>query len=194
MLPQVIALAFIYLFVGRERDARELEKDFIDKFAQLGAKGEYERAVLSTCAGGRVTSRKMRFIADGLTLYCYAIRGQRKYEQIAENPNVAVNLDYIQVEGTATLEGHPLDEKNSGFLKVFMKTQPDAFEEYNNNFRNTEIDVALVKIKPSKVSLLGVVDGESCINILNVKMGKAYRVYDYVRVEKDHGDAPAYWE
>jgi hypothetical protein len=177
-----------------ETSYKELEKDFIDKFALLGTRGEYERAVLSTCADGRVTSRKMRFIADGLTLYCYAIRGQRKYEQIVKNPNVAVNIDFIQVEGTATLEGHPLDEKNSDFLEVFMRTQPDAFEEYNNNFRNTEIDVALVKIKPSKVALLGPVDGESCISILNVKTGKAYRVYDYVRVERDHSDAPAYWE
>jgi hypothetical protein len=95
----------------------------------------------------------MRFIADNLTLYCYAIRGQRKYEQIMENPNVAVNIDYIQVEGTATLEGHPLDDKNSDFLKVFIRTQPDAYEENNNNFRNNEIDVALAKIKPSKISL-----------------------------------------
>jgi hypothetical protein len=95
----------------------------------------------------------MRFIADNLTLYCYAICGQRKYEQIMENPNVAVNIDYIQVEGTATLEGHPLDDKNSDFLKVFIRTQPDAYEENNNNFRNNEIDVALAKIKPSKISL-----------------------------------------
>jgi hypothetical protein len=105
-------------------------------------------------------------------------------------PNVAVNIDYIQVEGTASLEGHPLDERNSDFL---MRTQPDAFEEYNNNFRNSEIDVALVKIMPSKISLLGPVDGESCISILNVRAVKAYRVYDYVRVESDHSDAPAYW-
>ena len=177
-----------------ETSYKQLEKDFIEKFALLGKKGDYERAVLSTCAGGRVTSRKMRFIADGLTLYCYAIHGQRKYEQIVENPNVAVNIDYIQVEGTASLEGHPLDKRNSGFLTVFMRTQPDAFEEYNGNFRNSEIDVALVKIMPSKISLLGPVDGESCISILNVRAGKAYRVYDYVRIGRDHSDAPAYWE
>ena len=177
-----------------ETSYKQLEKDFIEKFMLLGSKGDYERAVLSTCAVGRVTSRKMRFIADGLTLYCYAIRGQRKYEQIVENPNVAVNIDYIQVEGTASLEGHPLDERNSGFLRVFMRTQPDAYEEYNSNFRNSEIDVALVKIIPSKISLLGPVDGESCISVLNVKTEKAYRIYDYVKVERDHCDAPAYWE
>ena len=177
-----------------ETSYKQLEKDFTEKFAKLGTKGEYERAVLSTCADGHVTSRKQRFIADGLTLYCYAIRGQRKYEQIAENPNIAVNIDYIQVEGTASLEGHPLEEKNSGFLKVFQETQPDAYEEYNNNIRDPEIDVALVKIKPSRIALLGPVDGESCISILNVKKGEAYRVFEYTKVSKDHSDAPAYWE
>lgn len=170
-----------------------LEKDFIDKFALLGTEGEYNRAVLSTCAKGRVTSRKQRFIADGLTLYCYAIHGQRKYEQITENPNVAVNIGYIQVEGTATLEGHPLEEKNTHFLKVFRESQPDAYEEYNDNIRDPEIDVVLVKIKPRRIALLGQVDGDSCISILNVEGGKAYRVYEYSKVKRDHSDAPAYW-
>ena len=172
----------------------QLETDFIKKFAQLGTKGEYERAVLSTSVEGHVTSRKQRFIADRLTLYCYAIHGQRKYEQIVENPNVAVNIDYIQVEGTASLEGHPLEEKNSDFLRVFKETQPDAFVEYNNNIRDPGIDVSLIKIKPTRIALLGSVDGEPCISILNIKTGKAYRVYDYTHVARDHSDAPAYWE
>jgi general stress protein 26 len=176
----------------------ELEQDFIKEFAKLGSKGEYERAVLATSAGDYVTARKMRFIADGMTLYCYTIRNNRKYRQIQENPNVAVVVGYIQVEGVASIEGHPLEEKNAGFIKVFQETQPEFFERYKRVFYNPEIDAVLIKVVPRRIALMKYPDAagrkEQSLDILNVAKRKAYSMFDPNVVSEDQSDAPAYWK
>lgn len=177
----------------------ELEQDFIKELAKLGSEGEYERAVLATSTGDHVTARKMRFIADGLTLYCYTIRNNRKHKQILENPNVAVVVGYIQVEGVASIEGHPLEEKNAHFIRVFQETQPEFYERYKKNFKNPELDAVLIKVVPRRIALLKYPDAaagreESSLDILNVAKRKAYSMFDPNTFSEDKNDEPAYWE
>jgi general stress protein 26 len=178
---------------------KELERAMINKFAKLGSEGEYERAILSTSAEDHVTARKMRFIADGLTLYCYTIRNTRKYKQILMNPNVAVVVGYIQIDGVASIEGHPLEKKNADFIKVFQETQPEFYEGYKHVFHNPDRDAVLIKIAPKRIALLTYPDAttgrkEAGYDILNITKGEAYSVFDPHVLNENQSEAPAYWE
>jgi len=36
--------------------------------------------------------------------------------------------DDLQIEGVASLKGHPLDEENSDYIKVFKENRPEMYE------------------------------------------------------------------
>jgi uncharacterized pyridoxamine 5'-phosphate oxidase family protein len=79
--------------------------------------GESKVMYLATCANGRVTSRAMSFIIYDQKLYFQTDRKFIKYEQISVNPNVAVSIDNIQIEGVCRDIGAPLDAANRFFAE-----------------------------------------------------------------------------
>jgi nitroimidazol reductase NimA-like FMN-containing flavoprotein (pyridoxamine 5'-phosphate oxidase superfamily) len=66
---------------------------------------------LATCAENRVTIRPMSHINDGLTVYFQTGEFYLKTQQIEANPYVAFDVGTYQIEGNATILGHPMDEK-----------------------------------------------------------------------------------
>jgi hypothetical protein len=45
------------------------------------------------------------------------------------NPNVAIAAgDFLQIEGVASMKGHPMDEENSFFLETFKNQLPELYE------------------------------------------------------------------
>jgi len=171
----------------------ELEKEFIKELTKLGSEGLYKRGILATSADGYVTARRMRLIPSGLTLYCITTRNTRKCDQIKANPSVAVVAGFVQYEGDASLEGHPLDKGNEEFIEAYKENQPDAYESYKHNFVDPDFDMELIKVVPKRISLRNY-RPEDGIDILNVATGKAYRVFELTKVQEDHKDAPAYIE
>ena len=101
----------------------ELEKEFIDALADLGREDLHtERAVLATSYKDKVTARRVRLLSDGLTLYGWTINNSRKAEQILANPNVSVVVEYIQIDGVASIKGHPINEPE--FLEIIHRKLP----------------------------------------------------------------------
>ncbi len=171
----------------------KIEQEFIKELQKLGSEGLYKRGILATSEEGYVTARRMRFIPSGLTLYCLTTRNMRKCDQIKANPSVAVVAGFVQYEGDASLEGHPLDKGNEEYIRAYKENQPDAYERYKHNFVDPDFDMELIKVVPKRISLRNYRPDDG-IDILDVAEGKAYRISDLTRVKEDHSDAPAYIE
>ncbi len=170
-------------------DYQELEGKIVTELAKLGTPGLYHRGTLATCVDNYVTARRLRFVADGLSLYCWTYR-TRKYEQILKNPQVAVVIGFVQVEGKAVIRGHPLDEENEHIIKVLKETQPGFYEGYKHAFENRD-EMYLIEVVPERIMLP---DGDG-ISILDLKSERAHRVPGeyWSELKEDHLDAPAYW-
>ena len=168
---------------------QELEEKIIQELAKLGTPGLYQRGILATCVDNYVSARRQRFVADGLSLYCWTYR-TRKYEQILKNPQVAAVIGFVQVEGKAEILGHPLDKKNERVIEVLKETQPGFYEGYRHAFENRD-EMYLIEVVPLRIMLP---DGNG-ISILDLESEVANRVPSkyWTELQEDHQDAPAYW-
>ena len=103
--------------------------------------GEARKIVLSTSYGNRVTSRMMSFIICDNKFYCQTDKTLLKNQQIKLNPNVALCIDNIQIEGVAKNIGRPLENKK--IINLFKKYYKTSYEIYS--FLENEI---LLEIEP----------------------------------------------
>lgn len=71
--------------------------------------GKSRKMVLSTSLDNLVTSRMMSVLALDGKLYFQTDRTFRKYDQLIGNPQVALCIDNIQIEGRCEELGYPLD-------------------------------------------------------------------------------------
>lgn len=86
--------------------------------------------VLGTSLNDRVTTRNVSTIFMNGKIYFQTECEFLKYFQISQNPNVALCESNMQVEGTAKILGHPLEEDNKEFLDVFSQKHIGSFEKY----------------------------------------------------------------
>ncbi len=107
--------------------------------------GENTVAVLSTCFGGRVTSRKMSMVIINGNFYCQTNKDYLKCRQISENPNVSLCFGTYTIEGVCTIKGKPFSD--STFIAAMEKAYPDAVKRwsYLPAERILEIRPALVR-------------------------------------------------
>ena len=68
-----------------------------------------------------------------------------KYNQLLNNPKVALVKNATQIEGTAQFCGHPLDEENRKFALLMKKHHPESYAMYSTV--DTEV---VIKVTPSK--------------------------------------------
>jgi general stress protein 26 len=172
------------------------EQEIIEEFKKLGTEGFYERAILATSENDFVTARRMRFVPNGLKLYCYTDRNTRKLSQLEANPNVAVVIGYIQVEGTAKVKGHPFDD--SEFIDAYKKAQPEFYDQWRSGQPpREERDLVLVEINPSRIAEYRFADPvadrpEAGIDILNVSKKEAFRIVEVTDPKDRYANAPDY--
>lgn len=161
-----------------------LRQDMIEEIKK------YHLGFLASSEADFVTVRQMQLIINGLTIYCHTGIYRRKYKQIMANPQVAIAAGNLQIEGIASLRGHPLDEDNTEFREVYQKTQPERYE------RSTLIhfprpDMRVIEITPKKISSYTPPDleagKESFHDILNIEKQTAHRVY-----RSDNKESSAY--
>lgn len=108
--------------------------------------GRAKKMVLSTSCDNRVTSRTMSFVIFDNKFYCQTDKNFLKYQQIQSNPNVALCVDNIQIEGIAKNIGKPLE--NEKFIKIFKKDYRASYEIYS--FLENEI---LLEIEPKFIKV-----------------------------------------
>ena len=171
----------------------ELEQEFIKELVDLGREDVgSERGILATSQDNYVTSRRMRLLSDGLTLYAWSNPYMRKSEQIQANPKVSVVVEYIQMDGIASVKGHQTDEPE--FLELIRKKLPARYESLVKNW-SEKSDRVVIEIVPKRIAIWkyddpasGIVGG---LYVLNVDERKAYRI-PYDSINANQRDAPAY--
>lgn len=90
--------------------------------------GQGRKMVLSTSENGIVSSRMMSVVqVDGIFYFQTDITF-RKYHQLSANPNAALCIDNIQIEGLCEEKGHPLD--NEAFCERFRECFKGSFDAY----------------------------------------------------------------
>ena len=156
----------------------ELSEEFIKDLADLGSEDiGSERGVLATSKDGYVTARRMRLLLDDHNLYGWTDSKTRKVEQIKANPNVAVVVGYYQMDGIASVIGHPNEEPE--FLEVIRKKLPHRYENLVKDWGERS-DRSAIKIELKRVALFKYSDPaagiERGIYALNADERKAYKL------------------
>lgn len=128
--------------------------------------------VLATGAGNLITARTMSPANVGLDVYMQTSRDFTKIAQMQENPNVALCLGNIQIEGVAEFLGHPMDEGNETFRMLYSKKHRGSYERYSM----TEEEIVFV-VHPQRVTLWKYIDGNPCRDRLDVGEKSASREF-----------------
>ena len=172
----------------KEVNYQELETNIKKEFEKLCSEGLYKRGIIATSKDNHVTARRMRLIPDGLTLYAWTDARSMKIDQIRSNPKVAVVAGFIQVEGKATLCGHPLKPENKAYIEAYKRKLPESYEKVEKPTFESVDHLELIKIEPMRISMPAMADVFSK-DVLDVAKGKAYRF-----TGRDWTEAPAYKE
>jgi general stress protein 26 len=132
--------------------------------------------VLATAEGDFVTARQMMLIPDGFTISFITTTATRKYKQILVNPNVAVAIGNMQIEGVVSIKGRTSDYKNAGFLKTFEELEPEVYKDHRDECLNPETPWQVIEITPKRIALF---DGppHNHLDVLNVIKKTATRYY-----------------
>ena len=99
-----------------------------ESFLAEFAKGK--TMVLSSSEKGKVSSRMMSVVCINGAFYFQTDRYFRKYRQLMDNPQAALCIDNIQIEGVCRELGSPMDEPL--FCKVFQECFGGSFRAYSS--------------------------------------------------------------
>ena len=132
--------------------------------------GDKKIMVLATSSDNRVTARNMSCVIMDQKIYFQTDKTFLKYDQILNNPNVALCTDNIQIEGVAKIGKHPFDEENKEFAKVFEKNYKGSYDNYSN--LDNEI---VVEVEPVFITLWKYKDGQPFRDFLDISEKRAYR-------------------
>lgn len=159
---------------------------------------KHHRMYLATSEGDFVTVRRMGPVPDGLTIWFLTDVNSRKYKHLIMNSNVALAAgDDLQIEGVASLKGHPLDDENSDYIKVFKENRPEMYERSSRPGRILQRPGSrLIEVTPRRIAL-GVwtanwdlePDFEPYMIILNTDKEEAHKIKSM-----ELAKAPAYEE
>ncbi len=118
--------------------------------------GDSKIMVLSSACNNKVSSRMMSIVFIDGKFYFQTDKNFRKYKQIIANPNIALCIDNIQIEGICKECGQPFD--NVKFIEVFKKNYESSYEKYSNLG-----DEVLFEISPNYMQRWLYIDGEPYI-------------------------------
>jgi general stress protein 26 len=146
-------------------DYAELEQEV------LGLIDRNRTMVLATCADARVTARMMSVIHDGLTLYFQTGQDSTKYQQMAANPQVALCIGNLAIEGRAALRGHPLAPESRFFAETYRRLHRGSYDTYSALPSNRMVEVQPILVTLWKYDA----DGKPFRDFLDVAERRAWR-------------------
>lgn len=88
------------------------------------------RMVLSTSENNVVSSRMMSVVLIDGVFYFQTDITMKKYSQIMANPNVALCIDNIQIQGVCEEIGKPLE--NEDFASTFEKCYKGSYDTFSS--------------------------------------------------------------
>ena len=125
------------------------ELNFEEKYNEVMERLKNEDTiVLATSYKDKVTARSLWFVLYKSSIYFFTTTAYTKYKQIEKNPNAALCLDNIQIEGIANIKGHPALEENKTICDYCEKNHK-GIREYNMKRKN----MVLIEIKINKIEI-----------------------------------------
>lgn len=138
------------------------EKVYSSFLAEFG-KGKI--MVLSSSENDKVTSRMMSLIQIDGHFYFQTDKKFRKYNQIINNPQVALCIDNIQIEGICEEIGRPFESVTfCNLYKECFSTSYDMYSGLNNE--------RLFRVKPMFIQRWIYKDNIPFIEIFNLELKK----------------------
>ena len=157
-----------------EQDFRE-ELDYgtsKEKLVSFLSDSANKHMVLGTSAKGRVMTRVVLIVSDGLDIYFFTWRRSRKIAQIEKNNWVSLCKDKVEIEGEASILGPMRSKENEGVLELFREKFPGAVERWEVNPA-----MVFVRISPNFACIDGYfMDNDSYLEYLDLEKQESYRV------------------
>lgn len=127
--------------------------------------------VLSSSLNDKVSSRMMSIVCIDGVFYFQTDKTFRKYNQLIQNPQVALCTENIQIEGICTEIGHPLED--CIFCNIYKECFGNSFIKYSslNNER-------LFAVTPTYVERWLYIEAVPFIEIFDVEK-QEYSLYEY---------------
>ena len=123
--------------------------------------------VLATSCNNRVTAREVYFASNGFTIYFVTSKAYEKYKQIEKNSNVALCINNIQMEGVASIKGHPNQPENKDALNICINKNKEAFERYVKHKNTVLIEILVRRVEIWK---------NNGREYLDIEKSEAYRI------------------
>ena len=130
--------------------------------------------VLSTSFNDVVTSRMMSIVCLNRKLYFQTDKLLRKYSYLKNNPNVALCIDNIQIEGQCREIGTPAE--NADFCNAYQEHFTSSFNSYSL-LKNERLFV----VTPSFIERWLYIDTLPYMEIFDVK-NESYALEQYLGV------------
>jgi len=148
------------------------------KEEMLEALLKHRLLVLATSDGENVTARTVRCVPDGLKVYVAANKNSNEWNQVQENPNVALAGGNLQIEAVASLKGQVSDDENKPYLESFKRIDPERYLDWERRGHFANPLSHILEINPSKMSLYFSMPSpeDSHISVLDVENQKAYKL------------------
>jgi general stress protein 26 len=143
----------------------------------------HREIVLATSVNDRVTARVVSYANDGLVIYFLSWEHNKKIKQLTSNPNIALCLKNLEIEGTAELLGNAYNEEYNEIGDLFRnKFSPRWFDTFA-----LIKEMVLVKITPKKITKFENIHKRFHLQNVNLENEKVYQM----RIEdKDHEQFP----
>jgi len=79
--------------------------DYKEKYKEVMEYLEKEKVmVLATSDGDKVAARAVWFVLYESSIYFFTLKSYSKYKQIIKNPNIALCINNIQIQGVAYIQ------------------------------------------------------------------------------------------
>lgn len=150
--------------INQELDFLELKNQFIQYL------DKQKTIVLATGSSDRITARSISYVNIDIEVFFLTSVKHTKYIQILDNPNVALCLGALQMEGRSTIKGHPFDENNEQYLTLYKQKHPNYYEKFAKKPETT-----IVSVYPHKATLLTSIEGDYYLNKLDIEKNTAYK-------------------
>ena len=127
--------------------------------------------VLSSAENNKVTSRMMSIVVVDRAFYFQTDKTFKKYQQLINNPQVALCSGNISIEGICEEIGHPLDHVS--FCEIYKECFCSSFNKYSS-LKNERLFV----VKPMYVKRWVYIEGAPFMEVLDIK-NRRYHLTKY---------------
>ncbi len=125
---------------------------------------------VATSYRDQVRSRVVDYVNDGLRIGFLTWDHTVKIEHLKNNPRVSLCVDALQIEGTATISGHPALAGNAALMEIYKQRHPTPYKNFTS-----QADTLLIKIEPTLLMLMKYEDGHLYLDHLDVIQKRAFR-------------------